>query len=398
MSAGTPLLIELAGEDLGRLGSAAAAVRELLLTYPGVQDVTDSFRGGPRELEIGLAPGAESLGISLEDLARQVRQAFYGHEAQRIQRGRDDVRVMVRYPAHERRSLDDLENMSIRNAAGAAIPFSAVAEVSLGEGYAAIARTDRKRVVTVMASVDNTATTANVVLAEVQRSGLPEIQELYSDIEFSFEGEQREQREVLSSLTRGWAVALIVIYALLAIPLRSYLQPVIIMVAIPFGVVGAVWGHVLMGHDFSMFSILGLVALSGVVVNDSLILVHCVNQRRQEGLSTERALVEAGRARFRAIMLTSLTTFAGLTPLLLETSVQARMMIPMGISLAFGVIFATGITLLLVPAVYLIVEDVIAGCSRLLSSGAVEGGSDSAAAIAEGSPDTKAAMPSAAMR
>jgi multidrug efflux pump subunit AcrB len=393
MSAGTPVEIELLGDDLAELGAAAATVREALVLYPGVQDVGDSFRGGPRELEIELAADAESLGITLEDLARQVRQAFYGHEAQRIQRGRDDVRVMVRYPASQRRSLEDLEKMRIRSSDGAAVPFSAVAVATLGQGYASISRVDRKRVVSVTASVDTTRTTANEILAELKRSSLPQIQELHPEVVFSFEGEQREQREVLSSLGRGWAVALLVVYALLAVPLRSYLQPLIIMSAIPFGLVGAVWGHFVMGHDFSMFSILGMVALSGVVVNDSLIFVDCANQKRRQGVRVGAALVEAGIARFRAIMLTSLTTFVGLTPLMLETSVQARMMIPMGISLAFGVVFATVISLILVPAVYGIVEDLIGAFSspRPIRF-------ESAGGMSSSSGETKLAIPSAAMR
>ena len=392
MSAGTPVEIEMRGDDLARLGAAATAVREALLGYPGVQDASDSFRGGPQEVEIELVSEAESLGITLEDLARQVRQAFYGHEAQRIQRGRDDVRVMVRYPAHERRSLEDLEQMRIRSHSGAAVPFSAVARVTLGQGYSTISRVDRKRVVSVTASVDTSKTTANEILSQLRGSALADIQSLYPEIQFAFEGEQREQREVLSSLASGWTVAMLLIYALLAIPLRSYLQPLVIMIAIPFGLVGAVAGHFLMGHDFSMFSILGMVALSGVVVNDSLIYVDCANQKRREGMRVGCALVEAGMARFRAIMLTSLTTFAGLTPLMLETSVQAKMMIPMGISLAFGVIFATLISLILVPAVYAIMEDVVALYSgpRPIRFEAPD--------LAAGSVDTNAAIPSAAIR
>jgi multidrug efflux pump subunit AcrB len=325
-----------------------------------VVDISDSFRSGRQELELEILPQAEALGLSARDLGRQVRQAFYGQEIQRVQRGRDDVRVMVRFPAQDRRSLGDLEHMHIRTADGSAVPFSLVARGTLGEGFANIQRVDRRRVVTVTAEIDDQTGNANEILADLRRETLPELSGLHPDVRVSFEGEQREQREFMASLGRGWLLALLVIFALLAVPLRSYTQPLIIMTAIPFGLVGAVWGHLIMGHDFSMFSLVGVVALSGVVVNDSLVLVDAVNRARRGGADLRAALIAAGTARFRAILLTSLTTFAGLTPLLLEKSVQAQMLIPMGISLGFGVIFATSITLLLVPATYLILEDVVA--------------------------------------
>ena len=358
MSAGASLQIEFSGTDLDELRNASEWMKERIASYPGIIDMTDSFRGGKQEIALEILPGAEALGLSLHDLGRQVRQAFYGQEAQRIQRGRDDVRVMVRYPASERESLADLHNMRIRSADGSAVPFGAVARATVGEGFASIRRVDRRRVVSITAGVDDTVANANEILADLKAEVLPEFAALYPSVRFSFEGEQREQGEFLDSLARGWLIALFVIYALLAVPLRSYAQPLIIMFAIPFGLVGAVWGHLIMGHDFSMFSLVGLVALSGVVVNDSLVLIDCVNQRRRSACNLRDALVQAGTIRFRAIMLTSLTTFAGLTPLMMETSVQARMLIPMGISLAFGVIAATGITLVLVPAAYLILEDV----------------------------------------
>jgi multidrug efflux pump subunit AcrB len=334
-----------------------------------VIDISDSFRGGKQELELEIRPEAEALGISLADLGRQVRQAFYGAEAQRVQRGRDDVRVMVRYPAADRHSLGDLEQMRVRTPDGSAVPFSAVARASLGEGFSTISRVARRRVVTVSAEIDPAVTNANEVVADLQRSVLPTVLAAHPGVHFSFEGEQREQSEFLAHLGRGWLIALLVIYALLAVPLRSYLQPLIIMSAIPFGLVGAVWGHILLGHDFSMFSVIGLVALSGVVVNDSLVMVDYVNERVRNGEDIRRALREAGGARFRAILLTSLTTFVGLAPLMAETSVQAQMLIPMAISLAFGVIFATTITLVLVPAAYLILDDCVQVLRRSLGSG-----------------------------
>ncbi len=359
LSAGSPLAVEVAGDDLDALRAAADGLTQALAGYPGVLDITDTFRGGKQELEIELKPAAELLGLTDEDLGRQVRQAFYGAEAQRLQRGRADVPVMVRYPAEDRHSLGSLEQMRIRTREGDAVPFSAVAGATLVEGFSSISRKDRRRIVTVTAEVDENVVTANEIVADLAAAGrLDALERAHPDVVFSFGGEQREQSEFLSSLGRGWLIAMLAIYALLAVPLRSYAQPFIIMAAIPFGLVGAVWGHALMGHDFSMFSLIGLVALSGVVVNDSLVMVDYVNGRRREGQGLEDAVRVAGRARFRAILLTSLTTFAGLTPLLLETSVQAQMLIPMAISLGFGVLAATAITLLLVPAIYLIVEDV----------------------------------------
>jgi multidrug efflux pump subunit AcrB len=358
MSAGAPLQIELAGGDLEQLRLASEWVKERIAVYPGVIDMSDSFRGGKQEIELEILPRAQALGLSLQDLGRQVRQAFYGQEVQRIQRGRDDVRVMVRYPASERESLADLQNMRIRSADGSAIPFGAVAKATIGEGFASIRRQDRRRIVSVTAEVDDSVGNANEIVADLKAETLSNFGSLFPAVAISFAGEQREQAEFLDSLARGWIIALLVIYALLAIPLRSYSQPLIIMFAIPFGLVGAVWGHLIMGHDFSMFSLVGLVALSGVVVNDSLVLIDCVNNRRRLGLTLRDALLQAGHLRFRAILLTSLTTFAGLTPLMLETSVQARMLIPMAISLAFGVIVATAITLILVPAAYLVLQDI----------------------------------------
>ncbi len=338
---------------------AADRIKEELASYPGVIDIMDSFRGSKQQLEIEILPAAEALGLSQQDLGRQVRQAFYGEEAQRIQRGRDDVRVMVCYPAEERRSLGDVEGMRIRTRDGSAVPFQAVARATLGEGFASISRLNRKRIVNVTADVDLSVTNQNAVVAQLRRDFMPGLEKVYTDIEFSYEGEQAEQAEFLGALKTGWMMAMLVIYALLAIPLRSYTQPIIIMTAIPFGLIGATWGHYIMGHDFSMFSLIGLVALSGVVVNDSLVLVDRVNQERASGATLHQSLMTAGTTRFRAILLTSLTTFAGLTPLLLENSVQAKMLVPMGISLAFGVVFATFITLILVPAHYMILAQII---------------------------------------
>ena len=357
IAVGAPIDVELRSADVHQLIEAADRLKLEIASYPGVFDVSDSFREGKEELEIAILPSAEALGLTLEDVARQVRQAFYGEEVQRIQRGRDDVKVTVRYPASERRSLADLDNMRIRTTAGGEVPFYSVATAERGRGYASINRTNRQRVINVTADVDITQANANQILAAVESAVMPSLLADYPGLAYGLEGEQREQREGLGDLLRSYVVALAVIYTLLAIPLRSYAQPLIIMAVIPFGLVGAIAGHVIMGLEFSMMSIFGVVALSGVVVNSSLVLVHNVNARRKEGAEKLEAVVAAGVARFRPIVLTSLTTFAGLVPLLLERRLGARFLIPMGTSLAFGVVFATVISLLLVPSAYLILED-----------------------------------------
>jgi multidrug efflux pump subunit AcrB len=365
-SAGDAINIQLRGGDIDELRSAANALKTAVESYPGVVDVADSFRLGKREIKLGLRPTGEALGLSLQDLARQVRQAFYGDEAQRIQRGRDDVRVMVRYPESGRRSLGDLEDMRIRTPEGSEVPFRSVATAELGRGFASIERMDRQRIVSVTADVDRDITTENEVLADRAAGALPAILDEHPGVRFSLEGAQREQRQAVGGLVRWYGFALFVIYALLAVPLRSYFQPLLIMSVIPFGLVGAVWGHVLMGRDLAFMSVQGIIALSGVVVNSSLVLVHYVNAKRSEGGSLVEAVKGAGVTRFRPIVLTSLTTFAGLTPLLLETATQAQLLIPMAISLSFGVLFASAITLFIVPCGYLILEDLRKASVRAL--------------------------------
>ena len=368
-SAGDAINFQLQGPAVHDLRAAADRLKAKLAEYPGVVDIGDSFRAGKQEVKLAIHPTAEPLGLTLQDLARQVRQAFYGEEAQRVQRGRDDVRVMVRYPADERRSLADLENMRIRTADGAEVPFRAVADAELGRGFASIRRSDRRRVVNVTADIDRGVTTANEVIASISASALPEILADYQGISYSLQGEQREQQRAMAGLARGYLVAIFVIYALLAVPLRSYLQPLLIMGVIPFGVIGSIAGHLLLGFDLAFMSVIGIIAMSGVVVNSSLLLMNFVNQHRAEGASLADAVTRAGVARFRPIVLTATTTFVGLTPLMLEQSMQAQFLIPMAISLAFGVAFATGITLLVVPAGYLILDDGTQGMRRWLGSG-----------------------------
>ena len=354
---GSPVSVRLSGRDFDRLKIAAQKTKDKLATYPGIEDITDTFASGKQELILEIKPAAEQLGVTLSDLSTQVRQAFFGFEVQTIQRDRDDVRVVVRYPSSERQSLDNLQTMMIRTPDGSNVPFSEVADADIGRGFSSITRVDRKRTVNIEADIDKENTDIEAIKRELLQD-MPEILASFPDISFSLQGEAAEQRESFGSLRIGILFVLAVIYTLLAIPLRSYLQPVTVMLVIPFGVVGAILGHVIMGMNLSIMSYMGMLALSGVVINDSLVLVDFVNQRRLEGLSIVNSVRVAGVARFRAILLTSVTTFFGLMPLIFEKSTQAQFLIPMAVSLGFGIMFATLITLLLIPCNYLILEDI----------------------------------------
>ena len=364
-SAGDDVNVQLASSDPDQLLGAAESVKKELRAYDGVVDVADSFRAGKRELRLDILPAAENLGLTLADLARQVRQGFYGEEAQRIQRGRDDVKVMVRYPESERRSVADVERMRIRTPDGGEVPFPSVARVQPDRGYSVIERSNRQRVVTVTAGVDADVANAREINQELASKILPEVLRDFPAVSFGFEGDQREQADAMAGLAQGAMIAIVLIYALLAIPFRSYFQPFIVMSAIPFGIVGAVWGHLILDLDLTFLSIFGLVALTGVLVNDSLVMVDFINRHRDQGKDLFDAIRTAGVVRFRPILLTSVTTFAGLTPLLFEKSLQAKFLIPMAASLGFGVLFATFITLILVPVGYYLIEDLKAVLSKV---------------------------------
>lgn len=363
-SAGEAINVELSHEDFDTLLESVENLKSTLRQYSGVSDIADSFEPGKAELKLSLKRIGRMLGLTLSDLARQVRQGFYGQEVQRIQRQRDDIRVMVRYPENQRKSLSDVENMRIRLPGRTEIPFNTVANVEYGQGYAAIRRVDRKRVVNVSADVDESVANAGEINKDIYTEVLPILMHQYPGLQFRFAGEQRERNESLGSLKTNFLIAMLAIYGLLAVQFRSYAQPIIVMSAIPFGIVGATFGHLLMGFNLSILSMFGIVALAGVVVNDSLIMIDLINRQRKSGLELGQVLRNCATRRFRPIMLTTLTTFFGLLPMLLERSLQARFLIPMAISLAFGVLFATCITLLLVPALYMILEDVKAVLSR----------------------------------
>ena len=357
MHMGAQIDIRMAHKDFSILEKASDRIKEALKEYPGVGDIADSYNKGKRELKLTLKPEARTLGITEDELGRQIRNAFFGSEALRIQRGRNEVRVIVRYPKEERKHLWDLESMLIRTPTGGEIALSQAAEITVGQGFSSINRTDRKRVVNVTASVDRKSANAEEILADIKLNLLPGLAADYPGLSFDMEGEAKERGSSMGSMSKGFIFAILSIFAILAIPFRSYSSPIIIMAAIPFGLVGAVLGHLIMGFDLSILSVFGVVALTGVVVNDSLLLIDKVNRNRIEGKNIHDAVVFAGMRRFRPILLTSLTTFFGLMPMMLETSVQAQFLIPMAISLAFGIIFATNITLLLIPSLYMILED-----------------------------------------
>jgi multidrug efflux pump subunit AcrB len=356
-SAGNAVEVHMSLDDHDLLVAAAEELKAELKTYPGVFDVSDSFLPGKDEMQLKLKLAARSLGLTLDDLAKQVRHAFYGAEALRLQRDQDEVKVMVRYPESKRKSLGSVEDMYIRAPDGSEVPFSQVAEVKMEQGYASIERAQRFRVIKVTGDVDETITNANEVRVDLESRILPKLKLRYPGLRYTMEGEGKEQKESLDDVISGLVIALFLIYALLAIPFKSFSQPLVVMSAIPFGIVGAVFGHLLMGHNLSLLSLFGIVGLTGVVVNDSLVLVHATNRIRREGASVQDAITQGGALRFRAVILTSLTTFAGLTPMILERSLQAQFLIPMAVSLGFGVLFATFITLLLVPCGYVILDD-----------------------------------------
>ncbi len=354
---GAALTVEISHRDLGVLETVGNSLAESLRLYPQVADIDSGFSPGKRQLDFRVKPEGLSLGLTPLGVASQVRHAFYGAEVLRQQRGRNEIKVMVRLPKVERASEYNIEELMLRTPSGAEVLLTDVVEIERGRAYTTINRRGGRRVVTVTADVDPPKD-AGLILAEVKRGALSELLQTYPGLSYGLEGKQADMRDSVQSLMIGFLFAMMVIYALLAVPFRSYAQPLIVMVSIPFGVVGAVIGHLLMGYSLSLMSIFGIVALSGVVVNDSLILIDYANRKvRNEGLTPLKAIHEAGVRRFRPIMLTTLTTFGGLTPMIFETSMQARFLIPMAISLGFGILFATGITLFIVPSLYLILTD-----------------------------------------
>ena len=349
--------IQLTGPDQDQLTLAARELGERLSTYDGVKDIDNGTARGKRQLSFRLTPAGQSLGLTAANVADQVRASFFGSEALRQQRGRNEVKVLVRLPRSEREHLSTVESLMLRTPTGGEVPLSVAANFDEGYSYTTINRRDGQRIIAVTGDVDRQEVDANVILSEARAEILPDLSSRFDGLGFSFEGEQESRRESLAALAAGLAVAVFAIFAMLAIPLKSYALPLIVLSGAPFGIIGAILGHLVLGFGLSLMSFFGIIALTGVVVNDSLVLVVTANRLREEGKGAFDSIRDASVRRLRPIMLTSLTTSLGLLPMMLETSSQARFLVPMAISLGFGVLFSTFVILLLVPSLYLIRED-----------------------------------------
>ncbi|PSW55957.1 efflux RND transporter permease subunit [Photobacterium leiognathi] len=354
----------LKGDDLAQLAQASKAMQQLLYQYDGTLNIKDDLSSPTPEVKLQLTKAGEALGLSLASLASQVRHAFYGYEVQRVLRNNEEIKVMVRYPQQERSTIGYLENMKVILPNGHFVPFTEVAKANIESSYTSINRVDRKRSVIVSANVDKSQTSPSDIYNDILENKLDQLRQAFPSVKFALDGRAKDEKNTKGSLIRDSILALITIFALMAIPLRSYSQPLIIMSVIPFGIIGAIAGHYLAGLTLNLLSVFGILALAGVVVNDSLVLVSFINRALKQGVPLEQAVVNAGCSRFRAIVLTSLTTFFGLAPILLEDSLQAQIVIPMATSLAFGILFATVVTLLLVPSLYLILADIKRGMNR----------------------------------
>jgi multidrug efflux pump subunit AcrB len=361
---GKDIELQLVAPELETLRVAAAELKQELARFPGVFNVRDGLENTRPEIELRLKPLAETLGVSLADLARQVRRGFYGEEVQRVPRVREDVKVMVRYPLQERGAVNFLQEMRIRTPDGREVPFEALADIHYVPSYSKIDRVDRARVSTISAELES-GYSAGIIVHTLLQEHLPELQRRYPGFDARLEGRQQKRQEFLSQMKRLMVGTTLVVFGMMAIVFRSYWQPILILVAIPFGYMGAVIGHLLFGKEMSMFSLLGIIACAGVVINDNLVLIDRVNNLREQGEELWDALLQGGRDRFRPIVLTSVTTFVGLLPITLERSVQAQFLIPMVLSLTFGVLFATAVTLLFVPCLYLLCDSIANRVNKL---------------------------------
>ena len=356
---GNPIEIQLKGKDLEQLELAADELKEEVAKYPGTFDITDNFRPGKMEKRIHIKKGAESLGITMADIATQIRQAYYGDEALKIQRGKDDIKVMVRYSQKERESEASIDTLRIRTRDGREIPLNQVADIEMKRGYSTIQRVDRKRIITVISDINEDVANAREIVEDLKKNYLDSLVNRFPGVIYDLEGQAKRTEESIDSLKLGFSLAAMLIFLLLASQFRSYIQPLIIMTAIPFGLIGAIIGHYFMNLDITMISIFGIVALSGIVVNDSLILIDFINSKVRKGSRVFDSVIDAGQNRFRPVLLTSVTTVAGLFPLLLETSFQAQFLIPMAVSISFGLMAATILTLVFVPSLYVVINDMV---------------------------------------
>jgi len=354
---GAPIEVWLQGRDMNDILAAADDLMDRLRMFEGVYQIRSDFSPGKNEMRLELKPEARTLGLTVDDLARQVYAGYYGDEAVRLQRGRDDIRIKVRYTANERRRISDLEKIRIRTRNGHEVPLMSVADISFAPGYSTITRTDGMRRVAVSADVDTNKANANEIFSELSSNFFTQLKRQYPELNVALQGEQKKMRESFDSLFVGYPLALLGIFIIIATMFRSYTQPFIIMFTVPFGIIGAVFGHLLLGYNLSIMSIFGIVALTGVVVNDGIVLIERVNENIAEGMLFFDAILSGGARRFRAIFLTSLSTVGGLTPLIMETDLQAKFLIPMALSMAAGIAFATVLTLVLVPSLLALLSD-----------------------------------------
>lgn len=354
--AGAAIHLDISGDRVEDLIVVSKEMEKKLASFEGVYDIMDDFDAGRREVQIELFDSASALGLTTDSLATQVRAAFYGFEARKVQRDHEDVRIMVRYPPEYRTRVYDIESMWISTPSGKLVPFTEVARLTESTGFATIKRKNHRRTVTITADVDTAITSSGQVVDEISAS-FPEWMDRYPGVTFSFGGQQLETSKSFASIKADFLIALLLIYAILAGLFKSYVQPLIVMAVIPFGMIGAVAGHYVMGYPLTILSVIGLVALTGIVVNDSLILVTFINRRIEKGDDIFEAVILGGKSRLRPILLTSVTTVLGIAPLLMERSFQAKFLIPMGLSISAGLIFATVLTLVAIPSLYLIVND-----------------------------------------
>lgn len=354
---GPAISIELSHRDTAVLEKAGADLAIELSKFSSVKDVNDGFEIGKQQINYEMLPKGEALGFNAAYVAREIRNAYSGSEAVRQQRGRKELKVKVRLPKSERKSQYNLDEMIIISPTGASVPLQDIAKATMGRAYTRIDRDKGKRVIDVEADVEPRSA-ANIVLTEITDTALPRLMRKYPGLSYSFEGRQADQRESMQSLVTGFAIAMCVIFILLSIPFQSYTQPLIVMISVPFGIIGAILGHMIMGYSLSVISMMGIVALSGVVVNDALVLIDYANRvRKEEGKTYLEAIWIAAIKRLRPVVLTTLTTFFGLLPMIFETDRQAKFLIPMAISLGFGILAATLITLLVVPSLYVVLDD-----------------------------------------
>ena len=349
------IAVDLSHSDISVLEKASKALVQRCELFSNARDINDSYNRGKVQYDFRIRPEGRALGLTDQELGEQLRGAFFGSLALRLLRGTNEIEVRVKLPEDEREDIYNLEDLVIRTPSGAEVPLMDVAELEQTSAFRSIDRRDGRRVVTVSMDIEPDRATTQVIAA-LKTEVLPQLRDDFPGITWSFEGSDAELRRATSSLWGSFGLALAVIYSLLAVAFRGYIQPLIVLVAIPFGIVGAVLGHIVLGYDLSLVSFMGVIALSGVVINDSLIMIDYANRCRDKHTAFE-AISQAGVRRFRPILLTTLTTFGGLMPLIFEDSLQAQYIIPMAISLGFGILFATAITLVLVPCLYLILED-----------------------------------------